>query len=169
MQKLARRLIIIIIIWEQKQPYRHFKWQITEISYEKSWIWLRNGNFRRETEPLLIAAQNNTIRANYVKQQQQLYGYQPSISQTIWIRRTRHAGNCWRRHVFLWMSLHGRAGVGRPARTYQQQLRVDTGCSLEDLPEAMDDGDEWWKWEWEWKRERERESRRNPCSWHKMK
>ena len=32
-----------------------------------------------------------------------------------------------------------RAKAGRPARTYLQQLCEDTGCSPEDLPEAMDD------------------------------
>ena len=31
------------------------------------------------------------------------------------------------------------AKAGRPARTYIQQLYADTGCSPEDLPEAMDD------------------------------
>ena len=35
----------------------------------------------------------------------------------------------------------GRASVGRPPRTYLQQLSTDTGCNLEDLPETMDDGD----------------------------
>ena len=34
---------------------------------------------------------------------------------------------------------YGRAKAGRPARTYIQQLCEDTGCSLEDLPEAMND------------------------------
>ena len=34
------------------------------------------------------------------------------------------------------------SGIGQPARTYQQQLSMDTGCSLEDLPEVMDDRDE---------------------------
>ena len=38
---------------------------------------------------------------------------------------------------------HGRAKVGRPARSYIQQLRADTGCSPEDFPGAMDDGDGW--------------------------
>ena len=38
---------------------------------------------------------------------------------------------------------HGRATVGRPARTYLQQLCVDTGCSRDDLQKAMDDRDEW--------------------------
>ena len=40
-------------------------------------------------------------------------------------------------------SSHGRAKVGRPARTYIQQLCEDTGCSPEDLPEAMNDREEW--------------------------
>ena len=31
------------------------------------------------------------------------------------------------------------ASIGRPARTDPKQLSSDTGCSLEDLPNAMDD------------------------------
>ena len=38
-----------------------------KISYDKTWIWRRKGNLKRETEYLLIAAQNNAIRINYVK------------------------------------------------------------------------------------------------------
>ena len=30
-------------------------------------MWLRNGNLKRETESLLIAAQNNTRRTNDIK------------------------------------------------------------------------------------------------------
>ena len=37
----------------------------------------------------------------------------------------------------------GRAKAGRPARTYMQQLCEDTGCSPEDLPETMNDREEW--------------------------
>ena len=33
--------------------------------------------------------------------------------------------------------------VGQAARTYIQQLYADTGCSLEDLPGAVDDRDGW--------------------------
>ena len=40
---------------------------------------------------------------------------------------------------------HEWASVGRPVRIYQPQLCTDTGCSLEDLPEAMDDRDKWWE------------------------
>ena len=38
-----------------------------EISHEKTWTWLRRGNLKRETESLLIVAQNNAIRTNYIK------------------------------------------------------------------------------------------------------
>ena len=39
-------------------------------------------------------------------------------------------------------SSHGHASVGQPTRTYLQQFCTDTGCSLEDPLEAMDDKDE---------------------------
>ena len=79
----------------------------------------------------------------------QLYGYLPPITKTIQVRRTRHAGHCWRsrdeliRDVLLWIPTHGRAKAGRPARTYIQQLCEDTGCCPEDLPRAMNDREEW--------------------------
>ena len=79
----------------------------------------------------------------------QLYGHLPSITKTIQVRRTRHAGHCWRSKdvlisdVLLWTPTYGRAKAGRPARTYIQQLCEDTGCSPEDLPEAMNDREKW--------------------------
>ena len=45
--------------------------------------------------------------------------------------------------VLLWTPTYGRAKAGRPARTYIQQLCEDTGCNLEDLPEAMNDREKW--------------------------
>ena len=53
--------------------------------------------------------------------------------------------NITRPHEHLWTPSHRHASVGRLARTYQPQLCTDTGCSLEDLPEAMDDRDGWRK------------------------
>ena len=38
---------------------------------------------------------------------------------------------------------YGWAKAGRPARTYIQQLYEDSGCSSEDLPEAMNDREKW--------------------------
>ena len=37
----------------------------------------------------------------------------------------------------IWIPTHSRAKAGRPVRTYIQQLCEDTGCSPEDMPEAM--------------------------------
>ena len=45
--------------------------------------------------------------------------------------------------VLLWTPTYGRAKAGRPARTYIQQLCEDTGCSPEDLPDAMNDREKW--------------------------
>ena len=90
------------------------------------------------------------------------------ITKTIQIRRTRHAGYCWRNReelisdVLLWTPTYGRTKAGLPARTYIQQLCEDTGCSPEDLPEARNDrekwrervrdirasGTTWWSWSW---------------------
>ena len=53
--------------WEGKQLYGRFKRLINNISHQKSWTWLRKGNVKRETESLLIAAQDNAIRTNHIK------------------------------------------------------------------------------------------------------
>ena len=80
---------------------------------------------------------------------QQLYGHLPPIMKTTQVRRTRHAGHCWRSRdelisdVHLWISSPGWAKAGPPARTYIQQLSEDTGCSPEDLPKAMNDREGW--------------------------
>ena len=93
----------------------------------------------------------------------QLYGHLPPITKTIQVRRTRHAGHCWRSRdelisdVLLWTPTHGRAKAGRPARTYIQQLCEDTGCCPEDLPEAMNDREKW--------RERVRDFRATSTAW----
>ena len=52
---------------EEIQLYGCFKGLTSDISYEKTWTWLRKGNLKRETEFLLIATQNNAIRTNHVK------------------------------------------------------------------------------------------------------
>ena len=93
----------------------------------------------------------------------QLYGHLPPSTKTIQVRRTRHAGYCWRNRdelisdVLLWTPTHGRAKAGRPAWTYIQQLCEDTGCCPEDLPEAMNDREKW--------RERVRDIRATSTTW----
>ena len=53
--------------WEGKQRYERFKRLINIISHEKTWTGLRKENFKRETESLLIAVQNNAVRTNHIK------------------------------------------------------------------------------------------------------
>ena len=86
---------------------------------------------------------------------QQLYGYLPPISKTIQIKQTRHcallakstAGGVRTNSEVTFSNRH--AGDSWPIRTYQQQLYMDTKCSLEDLLEVMDDSDEWQERVWE--------------------
>ena len=79
----------------------------------------------------------------------QLNGHLPPFMKTIQVRRTRHTGHSWRSRdelisdVLLWTPTYGRAKAGWPARTYIQQLCEDTGCSPEDLPEAMNNREKW--------------------------
>ena len=104
-----------------------------------------DGNYTR----MLRAILNKSWQQHPTRHQ--LYGHLPPITKTIQVRRTRHAGHCWRsrdeliRDVLLWIPTHGRAKAGRPARTYIQQLCEDTGCCPEDLPRAMNDREEWRK------------------------
>ena len=53
--------------WEGKQLHGRFKRLINNISHDKTWTWPRKGNFKRETESLLMAAQNSAIRTNHIK------------------------------------------------------------------------------------------------------
>ena len=69
--------------------------------------------------------------------------------KTIQVRQTKHVGHCSRSRdklmsdILLWTSSHGRAKSGRPARTYIQQLCANMECDFGDLPEAMNDREEW--------------------------
>ena len=98
-----------------------------------------DGNYTR----MLPAILNKSWRQHPTRHQ--LYGHLPPITKTIQARRTRHAGHCWRNKdelisdLLLWTPAYAQAKAGRPARTYIQQLCEDTGCSPEDLPEAMND------------------------------
>ena len=116
-----------------------------------------DGNYTR----MLRAILNKSWRQHPTRHE--LYGHLPPITKTIQVRRTRHAGHCWRSRdklisdVLLWIPTYGRAKAGRPARTYIKQLCEDTGCNPEDLPEAMNDREKW--------RERARDIRATSMTW----
>ena len=52
---------------EGKQLHGRFKRLINNISHDKTWTWLRKRNFKRETESLQIAAQDNALITNHIK------------------------------------------------------------------------------------------------------
>ena len=116
---------------------------------------------RRQLPRMLRAILNKSRRQHTTRHR--LYGHLPPITKTIQIRRTRHAGHCWRSKdelisdVLLWTPTYDRAKAGRPARTYIQQLCEDTGCRSEDQPEAMNDREKW--------RERVRDIRAGGTTW----
>ena len=51
---------------EEKALHGQFLRQ-TEIRTQQSLVWLQNGNLKKETESLIVAAQNQSIRTNLVK------------------------------------------------------------------------------------------------------
>ena len=53
--------------WEEKQLYGRFKRLTSDILREKTWMWLRKRNLKRETEYFLITAESNAIRTNHIK------------------------------------------------------------------------------------------------------
>ena len=132
--------------------YEWTTWTLTKRMEKKL-----DGNYTK----MLPAILNKPWRQHSTKQQ--LYGHLPPISKTIKIRRIKHVGHCWRSReelisdVLLWTPSHGRAKAGRPVWAYIQQLCADTGCSSEDLPEAMDDREKW--------RERVRDIRADGMTW----
>ena len=116
-----------------------------------------DGNYPRMLRSIL----NRSWRHHPTKHQ--LYGHLPPITKTIKVRRAGDAGHCWRSRddlindVLLWTHTYGWDKAGRPAGTYIQQLCEDTGCSPEDLPEAMNDREKW--------RERVRDIRVSSTTW----
>ena len=81
-----------------------------------------DGNYTR----MLRAILNKSWRQHPTRHQ--LYGHLPHITKTIQVRRTRHAGHCWRSKdelisdVLLWTRAYGQAKAGRLGQTYIQHL-----------------------------------------------
>ena len=100
-----------------------------------------DGNYTR----MLRAILNKSWQRHPTRHQ--LYGHLPPITKSIQVRRTRHAGHCWRsrdeliRDVLLWIPTHGRAKAGRlqdiqsiyskPHRVDKSHMNVDSTHSKE--------------------------------------
>ena len=53
--------------WEEKALHDQYLRQTKEVRSEQSLVWLQNGDLKRETESLIVAAQNQSVRTNLVK------------------------------------------------------------------------------------------------------
>ena len=79
-----------------------------------------DGNYTR----MLRAILNKSWRQHLTRHQ--LYGHLPPITKTIQVRRTTHAGHCWRsrdeliRDVLLWTSTYG----GAKSRTTSSNIHT---------------------------------------------
>ena len=145
---------MLSIIWKSdltdKMKHSFFQAAVVSILYGcTTWTLTKRQekNLEGNNTRMLRAILNKSWQQHPTKHQ--LYGHVPPITKTIQVRRTRRAGHCWRSRdelisdVLRWTPTYGRAKAGRPARTYIQQVCEDTGCSPEDLPEAMNDREKW--------------------------
>ena len=157
------------IIWKSdltdKRKRSFFQAAVASILLYRCTTWTLTNRLEKKLDSnytrMLRAILNKSWRQHPTRHQ--LYGNLLPITKTIQVRRTRHAGHCWRSRdelisdVLLWTPTYGRAKAGRPTRTYIQQLCEDTGCSPEDLPEAMNYREKW--------RERVRDIRATSTTW----
>ena len=100
--------------------YRCTKWTLTKQTEKKL-----DGNYTI----MLRAILNKSWRQHSTKHQ--LYGHLPPITNTIQVRRTIHAGHCWRSrdelisNVLLWTPSHGRAKQDNQIEpTYSSYVRI---------------------------------------------
>ena len=56
----CREKPLLMMLWKTYKEYDHN-------NNNNTWAWLRKGNLKRETESLLIAAQDNSIKTNHIK------------------------------------------------------------------------------------------------------
>ena len=117
-------IYIYIYIWKSdltdKMKRSFFQAAVTSILLYGCTTWTLtkrlekklDGNYTR----MLRAILNKSWQQHPTRHQ--LYGHLPPITKTIQVRRTRHAGHCWRsrdeliRDVLLWIPTHGRAKAG---------------------------------------------------------
>ena len=117
------------------------------------WMHYMNANKTAGEEARRQLHKNTASNLEQVPTRHQLYGHLPLITKTIQVRRTRHAGHCWRNRdelisdVLLWTPTYGRAKAGRPARTYIQPIYSEFKCSVDTIRFvglAILRG--WWTW-----------------------
>ena len=79
----------------------------------------------------------------------ELYGKIPKISDIIRERRTKFSGHCFRskmeviNQLILWEPKQGKRKIGRPRKTYINQIEEDTGIPRGQLANVMEDREQW--------------------------
>ena len=53
--------------WKEKALHGQFLRQTDEVAGTSRWLWLKQGSLKRETESLILAAQEQAIRTNAIK------------------------------------------------------------------------------------------------------
>ena len=53
--------------WKEKVLHGQYLRQTKKVRSDQPWAWLQNGDSKRETESLIVAAQNQNIRTTLVK------------------------------------------------------------------------------------------------------
>ena len=53
--------------WEEKVIHGQYLRQTEEVRSDQCWAWFQNGDVKRETESLIVAAQSQSIRTNLLK------------------------------------------------------------------------------------------------------
>ena len=53
--------------WGEKVLHGQYLRETKEVRSDQCWAWLQNGDLKRETESLILAAQNQSIKTNLVK------------------------------------------------------------------------------------------------------
>ena len=53
--------------WQEKDLHDQYLRQTKQIRSDQCWVWLQNGDLKRETESLIVEAQNQSLKTNLIK------------------------------------------------------------------------------------------------------
>lgn len=113
--------------------------------------WTLNKKLERELDGCytrMLRVVNNVTWKDHMSNKV-LYGNLPQVTATLRERRIRFIGHIWRSKnelaskLLLWDPKQGKRSRGRPAITYIDQLESDTGLYRNELPQVMQDREQW--------------------------
>ena len=114
--------------------YGSFSWTLTKALDKRL-----NGNYTRMMSDIL-----NRYWKDHPNNKD-IYVNIPDICTSIRQQRLLFSGHCWRSKlelasdVIMWQPTHSKRKIGRPLRTYVDQLVDDTLCDVNEIKKAMED------------------------------